>query len=529
MARPFGRTLDGDELPQYKPEEEQLFASATLSKGMITVIDRANIPDEALSLAQNVRVRSDKTSRRTGTTLFAPAKPNGNPVLRLLDYKVGLTSRTLLRVAPPTIHRMDGAAWIALTGALTSGIASPIFIALVLDKLILANGVDKLQLINMDTNSFGDLSATAPRARFVTGAFNRVVCASIGDSIDGLITVAWSGDENFTVFDPAADISAGFSPIIDSPSDKADFITGGIFSFNNIIVLLRNSSVWLATKNPVASNPFNFFNAVPGIGCDIPSSVALDKDGLFWLDSTTRTVWAYVPGSAPEDIGFSITKELFTNFMNPERVAGAYYSDEQEYRVSVPQADGTRKLWIYNKRTKAWTVDLYDDIASLATFGVLSGYTSYDAAAGTYDAAVGTYDGASANPVQKPTMYIGKNNGDIGYEDAAVQTDYLGNYTMDIRSKEFFAPNNDVVVSKIKLEYTVQVNGQISLYYSKDGISWILSKTINTAGPTTRTQLLKHQRAVRCRRIMWRVVAVNGQYDFLNYEIRYIAGGESKK
>jgi hypothetical protein len=534
MARPFGGTVvDPLVSPRARDADPSSIAAAKLSAGMITEVDKADLPNEALTLAKNARVRKRSTIKRVGLKITGtPTAPDTARIVKLYaDKRIG--GRLLFRVVPPNVYYTDGGSWTQLTGTIQSGPDDPIFMATVLDKLVLANRVNKLQVINVDDNTISDLSDLAPRARYVTGAFNRVVAASTGSSAPGRITVYWSGDADLTQFDAAINISAGQSPIIDSPSDVTDYITG-IFGFDNVLIIPRERSLWLATKQPFASNPFNFYNAVPGRGCNVPSSIANIDLGIAYLDLDSENVWAYRPGGEPEPIGESVRRELIRGITEPTQIFSTYLRNEREFMLGLPQTDGTIKIWVFNFKVGAWTYDEYPTswpISTVAALSILTQFTSYDQLAtqfATYDDITGIYDDLTSQPVEQTRLFYGRDDGKIYQESDEKATDDGDIFTMDLISKEFIVPSKQAAISMIEFEYLASVAGELKLEYSKDrGNNWITAKRIVTVADEE-THLFKFKRSIRSRRIMWRLTAVTGLVEILNYDIRVAGDSESR-
>ena len=134
---------------------------------------------------------------------------------------------------------------------------------------------------------------------------------------------------------------------------------------------------------------------------------------------------------------------------------------------------------------------------------------------------------ASVTPLPVPTLVYGYSDGVILKEDSSVQQDGGSNYTFELRSKEFKIVRDDIVVTRILIEYQATVSGSIVLQYSRDGgTTWTTAKTITTNTGKVREIRLKKQ--IRTRRLMWRITATDGQFDILGYEVDVSVGGESK-
>lgn len=535
MVRRLGvaRRSTGVPVPT-KGLEERLFASALVNGGMNTILDKADIKDNELTLAKNARVRDDKTERRDGSKLYTPSRPNTNAVQLLFEFRTGRDAKTLLRVTAGDVHTSDETVWTILTGSLNGGKSDVPHAAIVLNTPIIANGVDRLQKVDLDESTVGDLDDKAPRARFVTGFFNRVVAASTGNSGDGLVTVYWSADRKIDEFDPVVDQSAGFSPIIESPADFSDFITG-VFGMANVLILPRERSIWLANKQPSAQNPFNFFNSVPGLGCNVPSSIAFTKSGIVFFDTISENVWDYAPGGRPQAIGEKVRRDIIKNLIDPVRIVSGYLPGETEYYLGIPSDANTMRIWVYNFKTQGWAYDELDDVSTLFVRILESGTTTFDALTGTFDALTGTFDDLSDSPIESSRVYYGMTDGNILVQDDTVEIDNSGGagvgrpdaaFDFIMESKEFKFPSVETSLSYLEFEYTATVAGSTNIEYSKDGgNTWIVAKTVKLVDDGL-VQTLKYKRSVRTKRLMWRLKSPTSNFKLLNYEVHVFPGGE---
>ncbi len=521
MAKVTGRPVKKKGLRALAPAPQKTLAAAVLNKGMASSVDPAELPDSALSVARNVRVRFDKTSRRFGKAAFGGAAPDALRIRRIIEFSRGNTSYFIVRVTNTGVRytAIDGTSWTALAGTLSASNNQHIDHAIVFEKdLIIADGVDRLQLADLETNTLADLGAVAPRASFVTGQSERVVAANHD-------TVYWSGNRNITEWDAAVDESAGNTRIDTSPVVNRDPITG-IFGLANILIIPREQSIFLATKKPIASNPFNFYNSVPNIGADTPGSIVLTDRGIAFISMRHGTAFSYTPGQRPEDIGLPIWTELVDNAEDLSRISAAFDTYNKELVFLVPTSTSVTRMWIYNFRNKSWSYDEQSNLSEVAYITSLLNYTSIDALTGTIDALTGTIDDLSVTPTPRPRLYVGTTAGVIQNEVESAEDDAGTNYTMEIRSKEYRIPELDVVVSQIRVDYEATSADTLILQYSVDsGTTWVTAKTITTTvgGP----QFIRYKRQIRTRRLMWRVTATAGLLDILEYEVKISAGGES--
>lgn len=502
---------------------EHLHTAAALNGGQITSIDAADIPDNALTVAKNVRVRFDKTERREANVLFTPTKPDSFRIQRLFEFKQGVNERYLIRITPTTAYYTEGSAWTAFSGTLNGDTTKAVFHTVIEQTPVLANGVDRLKQLSISGGTISDLGTLAPRARYVTGMFNRVVAASVGNSGEGLITVYWSGDRNITEFDGAVDLSAGQSPILDSPADESDFITG-IFGGPNLGILLREKSIWLIQKQPIESNPFHFVNVQAGIGCNVPTSAArIPGGGLVFFDTVSENVWVYIPRQLPEPIGDKVGKEITSVITNPSQMFSGFLRREREYVLGIGN-----KIWRYNFRTQAWVYDEISNISAVYMRVALGDFTSFDELTGTFDDLTGTMDELSAEPSEQDVVYYGRSDGDIYVEDETENDDAGSTFESELRSKEFVFDHVDTVLASIKWEYLSALSGSMTLEYSKDsGDNWVTAKTVTLDATGNKVKQMKFKKAVRARRIMWRLRTSDSKFQILDYEVRVYPGGES--
>lgn len=540
-----GRPPGKETAPRTNPNDPSMhiekFAEARINAGMITMIDPADIPTGALQLAKNATVRFDRTSRRAGSSLLTPVKPDANPVLRLAYIKKQDGSPYTLRMTPVQAHILSGGGWtpVVHTPALTGSIRDRFNTADILDTFAFTNnGADPIQTIDL-VAATGVPLGNAPRYRYLTGFYNRAVGFARKDASE--VEVGWSADGNPLQWDPLVDNTAGSSPILESPADLSDFIKGG-FSFTNVMIILREKSVWLATKQPIPQNPFYFYAAVPGVGCDCPFSAQIVGVGaIAWIDRRTGTVYAYSPGSQPEPIGRPIEKTILNNVDDPDTVFAAYAPIPNEYTIFIPGVGSNFvQGWTYNFRGKTWAYNEY--------YGLTGADDSELAVAGTTidqlgDVAIddlqGTIDSLSPTSTIITARSYGRNDGTIMLEDEnadqdAPHTDYPLGVSFDtvLVSKVFTMPEDDIYIAKIVIEYQANRGGQFKLEYSKNGgatdDSWKVAKTV-TPQVLGQPRLLILRRCIKARRFAWRLTTQAGNFEILSFEVHVYPSGQSTK
>lgn len=502
--------------------DDTLLAEAVMNGGMVTVIDPADLKSNQFQLVKNARIRFDKTSRRPGKTAYGPTKPTSTSIKKLFGYRKDLVTNYRLRFTELDIYYTDEGSWTQLTGDLNNDSDDFYTIAQVEEILVFVNnGKNRIQKIDLDAGTFSDLGEVAPFAKCVTGFSNRVFAANLGDTLEAASSGAWSGDLNFTEFDGAVDPSAGISPITEGAKDIADpfvFVQG----FTSVMAMVRENSLWLCTKIPSATNPFNFYQAVPGYGTTAPNSCTIGKQQLIIFDPRSKNCFAFKLDGSIEEIGTPIEDQFLDNVDNPMAFQGEYSKFFNEYYL---RAEG--KLWTFNFNTKAWQYDEIEDVSHIAVVDVYSPYTSIDDLTGTIDDLVGTIDDLSVTPVAQQTLMFGYENGDVTIEDEQADDDNGDTYDFEVRSKKF-QDSVDIGLSQMFFSYKASLTGTLTLQYTKnDGSTWVTAKswTLLDDGIAHDIYFKRH---IKARSLVWRLVASDGLFDLLRYEIYVNDGGETR-
>lgn len=499
------------------PEREIPFVEAKVNGGLVTQIDSADIENHEFVKVTNFDVRDDKTSRRYGTTLWTPAKPNANAILLVEHIKEFDNNVKILRFSTSTLHKMDwgGGAWTALAGpAFAADDTVRVKLLRLNNEQFFTDGIINIQKINLTANTYA-AAGNAPKARYIAGFFNRLVAAyyTAAGSVNP-IQIGWSGDQNFSEWDPLVDYSSGFTYLAESPSDYSDFIMG-LVPLANSMVIMKEKSIWLATKQPSASNPFNFFTAIPGIGCDCPESIQKIPNGVVWYDSRIGSVFTYLVGQQePENIGMKISKTLLTDVVDPNHCTSTYDPTNEEYSLILPPYGpwpraGTTKVWKYNFRTKAWA---YDEIADVTAISYIERNN------------------------ERKRLY-GKYNGDILVDDftlylpATYDTDNGTAYTSVLQSKTYEQPTDDTYIHSLRIEYMPKLAGSFTVAFSKDnGLTWTNYKTVTFgAGDVGKRMVERFVKHIKARQYTWKLTATSGLFDILQYAGRAFTGGISKE
>ena len=564
-ARPLGTSVGRRNpltLGHFGAPDKGKLVEARLNGGMITELDPADIPNGALQLALNARVRYDHTHRRAGTRLFDPSRPDNHPVLNTVLFRKRNGQSYFLRFTPETIHYEALGAWVAAPAlapaVLTGSDINRFRTVTAFDRFVFTNGVDEIMEFDQAVPNF-KLLGNAPVAKYITGFYNRIVAANVTTIADGPdpASIHWSADDDIEEWDATVDETAGFSPLIDSPSDLSDPISG-LFGFTNIMVVMRERSIWLANKQAIPTNPFYFYTAHPGIGCDCPHTAVITLDALTWLDSRSGKVWHYGPGGqAPIAISeLKVEKDIVRNLLDVNQAYAGYSPKHNEYTVYIPQVGSDYTVgWTFNFRTQAWTKDLYKGIASANDPDIADALVTIDDLGSTpIDELIGTIDGLSSVGPPVPIRTFGRRDGEITIEKDNLTTDVVMNYAgpeptppdpwvvpsannategylTELVSKTFTLPTDEGYFSEVRIEYIPKSPATMSLYYSKDGgVTWEATPKVITAGPEQidKPQLFRRSKLVKTRRFAWKLAASDGQFEIIGYEVHVFQGATSR-
>jgi hypothetical protein len=371
----------------YPYQEAPPIWESKLNGGMVSSPDPENLENGQSVILKNMFTRFDHISRRNGSTLFTPVKPNSNKILGWFLYQKSDGSEKLIRFTRNTIHAASAGAWTALAGGALSGTDTDRWRTTILEDRMFAsnNGVDVIQEINIGTNTYFNLG-NAPKYKYIAGFGDRVVGFSLAGGVPVSNQIGWSGNRNYAEWNPLVDQSAGSKILTTSASDTSDF-GSGIFSFGNVLVIIRQKSIWNATLQPISTDPFNCYQQIPNIGSDSPDSIAkCGVYGVAFLDTRTKSVYLYSLNNTVTVISDQIKNDLLSSISDPNLVFASYNQGTNEYSVCVPSNTSTLvREWIYGFDTKTWSFAEYDSISLLTCLDFASGGITIDELIGTID------------------------------------------------------------------------------------------------------------------------------------------------
>lgn len=537
--RPIGRTVITKFTPSTQDEIE-LISSPDFLAGLITDGDPANIPPNALQTLINGTYNRSLLFRRNGLALYSISKPDSLKVMAIFAFFQTATGINLLRFTATTINKATSTGWIAFSGPALIGTGLDYFSFTVADnRAFFSNGGQNVIMELLPGTNAWAVLGNAPKYKFLTSSFNRIIGANFVAATSIPYQIGWSGDLNYGEWNPLVDISAGFTSLVDSPADLSDEITG-LFNLTSAMCITRQRSLWLATRQASATNPFFFFTAVPRIGGDCPRTIKLTPDGLFFYNFQLSSVYFYTPNSYsqaygsghPEDISGPIKRFLKSSIDDPANLFASFNLDTGKYTLFV--ASNTVQLvkaFTFDTNTKTWSYAEYSNIScvndidyasSTVTINGLTGITN------NLSGIINNLGGLSANS----NRFIGFNNGDLSLQPTyAGFPNEIGNinladngipFTSRYDSKIIENPDLNTYITRCRLAFTPFTLGNVSLYYSKDdGNTFTLYKTVSiTSNMLTKNQILTGSKFLNVRRFIWSFQTSNCMHTLNRFDMK---------
>lgn len=474
-------------------------------KGIHRTEARDKRPGGSYLVAENARVRDDWIGRRPGTVEFMTGlKPDSNPVLKVVTAYLDRDIRWVVRVTKDSIYAARSSdAWVTFTGDPSSfaGIDRRVTTTMFQRWMFVASPHVTLLAVDFSNRTYEAVEG-APKAAFVVSYADRVVCGNCSTKSQGHVStmIKWSGNGEPFVWDALEDESAGENILDSAPSDYGDEITG-LAVVGTSLVILRERSIWLVERQPVASNPFRFVPFVAGFGCDLPYSVASIPGGVVYADRRTNGVFLFAPGREPQRISRPVEDQLFDDIDVSTYVEGAYDPFEMEYHLglNVPgvmkNTDGSAlvskfitKTWVYNLKTQEWTYDIGPEVSTIGNSYSLHDLVMIDELTGTIDQQVpdagddlkpnpdGYIDdwGEDPDDLFQPSLFKGSPTGEIiyhAYEGCAHEW-ICDRFELTLISQNLGDPSKRRSIKDWMMLAECPCPGRVQIAYSTDLVNW---------------------------------------------------------
>lgn len=529
-------------------EQEDLIKIEDFLQGLIADADAARIPTNALAVATNATFCRAQVMRRNGLTEYSITKPNSTQINRTFAFYHDGTGITILRITKNTIHRAGSAGWTEYTpsgiAAFGGSDADPFFCTVGDNRLFVSNnGYDPIREVDPTTATYFALG-NAPQYKYITTAFNRVIGAALVDPVGGDVAyqIGWSGDRNYDEWDPLVDLSAGSSPLVDSPSDVNDDLTG-LFSYSNILIAPRIKTCWIGIGQPSATKPFNFYAALPDTGADIPRAIQLTNYGLAFYNYLESAAYVWLPtvgsNSRAENITtYKVARALKNSITDPNYVWASYSKDIRKYSIFVADPNtSTVKEWGFNFEYKTWEYAEFElGVSSVNDLDFASSSVTIDELTGDIDSLVGTIQSLSGL-VSISTRFFGFQNGDLKFQgdyygttdevDNIVLTDDGEEFTTTLAFKILEAPVEYLFCNLVRATVTPRSTGTVNLEYSKDdGQTWTTAKSVTfVSADLNKANIVQIKKAIRTKRIQWRLTTTDCMCSVTGFYAKGTKGG----
>lgn len=455
------------------------------TSGVDLSVSAKDLPEGESPSAINVRIDGRGISHDRGMGLLGNeyTNPEDRYVLNVYPYQQSNLRTILMRQRSTGWDRYNGSTWKTITGNFTGTQNDRWTNTVYRDKMIGANGVDRLQVWDgSDASTISDLSADAPRAKYICRIGQRIMAAYIklDTGIDPNL-VAWCGNGDETEW---TDINAGAGIadlLPEGPSPSADNIRG-LSTLAEAGVIYRQRSIVLAQLTGVGIAPFRFTTTNFNHGTESPYSIASGGPlvGDFYLghDGLVRL---FDGSNSPVPIGLPITENLLASIYDYSKVIGAVDTHRMEYWLGIP-TDSTgliKQAWVFSiyeylrSNKLSWRKRIFTENPSTISFGPVPAYT--DPIVNTKNDPVkdivnldNRRVNSLANNASRDVMLFGSNVGGVLFTDETIA---LQGGIWD--SQTFWDEGDERTVQEVRLVHNTQIPSTIEVSISVDaGLTW---------------------------------------------------------
>lgn len=512
-----------------------------MTQGLYLTIARDKRPGGSALDAKNARSREDWIGRRPGTVEFIPNDvPNTDPILAVATIYLDRDVRWVLRITKDAVYgARSNDDWWEFTGDPTDlqGIDKRVKIAQWGRWAFIASEHKKVVAIDFANQTYYAIEDfQAPKAKFLVAYADRLVAGNASDPIGGHIStlIKWSGNGDPFTWDALEDESAGQVSLDSAPSDYGDEITG-LAVIGTQMVILRERSIWLIERQPIASDPFRFIPLLAGYGCDLPYTVATIPGGVVFADRRSNGIYVYRPGSVPQKISDQLHSRLWDDIDESQWIQGAYDPYEQEYHLglNVPNVlknpDGTTleteyltKTWVYNFRTQAWTYDIGPEASTIGNVYSLHNLVMIDDLTDDIDDQIadpnddlkpnpsGFIDDWAEDPddLFQPSLFKGTPTGEVIYYtyDALHEWD-CDRFEFIWQSQNMCSPTKRMSLQDLRYVAVCPRQGRMQIQYSINDIEWRDRKLVRPVPSEGRNHYGVPRGQITGNQLYWRIIS----------------------
>lgn len=529
MTRPISSTIrqyesDGERKPGFGAEELPIgiVEVQDVTAGIVNNLPRDKRPPGSLITGTNARVRKNWVGRRPGWSRYAELPPDVNDIIKVVPFRDQEDVDWIIRLAVGSAHasRTNSGNWNPFTGDLLQFYSKITYAQFPPSRMFVAVGPQqKITEINIENFTMTEVPATEyicgtdplifsraiiPSAKFVTSFAERIVVAYLYRE-DGVFSggIQWSKPEDpleWNQLEPVVvggvpnpcnlvETGAGEEFLNFSPSDTGDEITG-IFSFEQVMIILRERSIWHATRQPFATAPFRFIPVTTEVGCDMPYTAVRVESGLIFADYRTKGVYFYRPGILPQRLNDNIADldSFLQGITNLETAEAAFDPLNREYHLSysttaAPSDNRLGDTDVLNLETGGWVHDLGPLSTFISSIDDVGDQLMIDDVPTMIDVTPGTIDSYAFTEPKKPLII--KNAIAIGEdgrmfkqdEDAPSDPGTVGNQRplMTLRSQDMGQTGARRSLQTLEFITTA----------ADDGVTGVVLKTVTERATTT--------------------------------------------
>jgi hypothetical protein len=494
-----GRALQGEDFEALPIKD---FSTTDLTSGMHTRMPRTKRPEGSSLEIINGRVRRGWVGRRGGTAPFG-TKPDSDPVLHITTAFGEDDRNWLLRITQNEIHGMQSfPSWELFAGTgFPLGALTRIDSTQYVGKVYLASLQEKIIAVSFGSKAY-EIVTEAPKAKFCVAFADRIVAANVDDVIDGSVgtRVEWSA--NGDPFDWTSE-SAGKANLDSAPGDSGDEITG-LHVVGNVLIILRERSVWKATRQPIASAPFRFEPVVTQLGCDLPYGSQSIPGGVIFPSRGNQGIFRWQLGGTIESISSPIGTDFLLDLAETEWVDSTYDPFEDEYHFGIATIPAEidemgliDKVWVFAQTTSAWTFDTGPQISTLATAQAVGDSVLIDELIGDIDDQVadasdatkpnplGWIDNWAADDVFLPTIFKGTFDGEVLQQTIQIADDYDPSLPVGTglqfeflwMSQDLGSFSNRRTLKRLMTRSLAVIGGKATFEFANEELAWSKQKT----------------------------------------------------
>jgi len=505
----------------YEIDPEGYIEVLDVTNGMHPDTPRTKQPKGGLYLGSNIRIRDGKLRRREGTTQYG-GDVEDEVILNLIPFENENFSK-LVRITKARISVDNGnGAWVDYAiGSFSERFSTASFG----DYLFLANGESAIRKVDF-TNHTADPMVDAPVAKYLTTFAERIIAGNIPG---GPYTEQWPVNGDPTDW---TGVGSGNEPLVSGALNLNDEIVGH-FGHENVLIIIKKESIWLAYRQPFSDNPFRFERAFNGFGCDMPHTIVPVPGGVIFANYERRAIYFYPIGSVPQELTAPrIRHKLFRDLQELRYTQATYDKEHDEYHLGEAYykfSPTMRKIWVYSRRNDAWTYDEGPEITAMAWATTGTSLLFINDLVGTIDAQVGYINELVDDSTETITGLFEGTNKKVFYTNDLVTLDYDGtDYVADIQFPNFGQASKRIVLQDFGAQVESLTGCSVIISVSVDASTWRNELTKEVLASVTMQPLRYRRQRITGENLWLRLQVSEGDFALESYWLRVQIKGQHR-